>query len=161
MFYGQDAGNPNRGSPPPLVFLRGLGEHQFNEHPCVVSLMNYNLPDDVDYIKASVGGRLGADTDPFTMNNESKPTGHQSWSSKISRLWQADLEPGATPTAMDSGGGTMTIKGRRRGNQGVSRVPTKLEVSFNLLPIQTRDQVSNQYSMDKYGTGELLKRGFY
>jgi hypothetical protein len=55
----------------------------------------------------------------------------------------------------------MTIKGRRRGNQGVSRVPTKLEVSFNLLPIQTRDQVSNQYSMDKYGTGELLKRGFY
>jgi len=165
MFYGQDHGNPHRGSPPPLVFMRGLGEHQFNEHPCVVTLMNYNLPDDVDYIKASVGGSLGADTDPFRMNNETKPTGHQSWSSKISRLWQSGLEPGAAPNSVDDikigGGNTMSVRGRHRGDQGVSRVPTKLDISFNLLPIQTRDQVSNQYSMDKYGTGELLKRGFY
>jgi len=165
MFYGQDQGNPHRGSPPPLVFMRGLGEHQFNEHPCVVTLMNYNLPDDVDYIKASVGGSLGADTDPFRMNNETKPIGHQSWSPKISRLWQSGLEPGAEPNSVDDikigGGNTMSVRGRHRGDQGVSRVPTKLDISFNLLPIQTRDQVSNQYSMDKYGTGELLKRGFY
>jgi hypothetical protein len=49
MFYGQDA---ERGAPPPLVYLSGLGEYQFNEHPCVVSQFNYNLPSDADYIRA-------------------------------------------------------------------------------------------------------------
>ena len=42
MFYGGDA---ERGSPPPLVYLSGLGEYQFNEHPCLIQQFNYNLPD--------------------------------------------------------------------------------------------------------------------
>jgi hypothetical protein len=33
MFYGLD---PQRGAPPPLVFLQGLGQYQFNLHPCLV-----------------------------------------------------------------------------------------------------------------------------
>jgi hypothetical protein len=49
MFYGQD---PERGTPPPLVYLTGLGEFQFNEHPCVVQSFTYELPADVDYIRA-------------------------------------------------------------------------------------------------------------
>ena len=49
MFYGQDA---QRGSPPPLLYLTGLGEYQFNEQPCVVSEFNLNLPSDVNYIRA-------------------------------------------------------------------------------------------------------------
>ena len=49
MFYGQDA---ERGSPPPLLYLTGLGEYQFNESPCVISEFNYNLPSDVNYIRA-------------------------------------------------------------------------------------------------------------
>jgi len=40
MFYGNDA---QRGSPPPLVYLSGLGDYQFNNHPCVVSQFNYKL----------------------------------------------------------------------------------------------------------------------
>jgi hypothetical protein len=47
MFYGQDA---ERGAPPPLTYLSGLGEYQFNEHPCVITQFNYTLPGDVDYI---------------------------------------------------------------------------------------------------------------
>jgi hypothetical protein len=50
MFYGSS--DPNRGSPPPLVFLTGLGSYQFAQHPCVVSSFTYNLPDGVDYIRA-------------------------------------------------------------------------------------------------------------
>ena len=50
MFYGQDPAH--RGSPPPLVYLTGLGEYQFKEHSCVVSQFNYTLPADVDYIRA-------------------------------------------------------------------------------------------------------------
>jgi hypothetical protein len=48
MFYGQDA---QRGSPPPLVYLSGLGNYQFNNHPCVIKTFQYSLPNDVDYIR--------------------------------------------------------------------------------------------------------------
>jgi hypothetical protein len=56
MFYGQDA---ERGAPPPLTYLSGLGEYQFNEHPCLVSQFNYNLPAEVDYIRANSALNVG------------------------------------------------------------------------------------------------------
>ena len=42
MFYG--AKDKLRGAPPPLTYLSGLGQYQFNQHPCVVSQFNYSLP---------------------------------------------------------------------------------------------------------------------
>jgi hypothetical protein len=51
MFYGQDA---ERGAPPPLVYLSGLGDYQFNEHSCVISQFNFNLPPDVEDRKSVV-----------------------------------------------------------------------------------------------------------
>jgi hypothetical protein len=56
MFYGQDA---ERGSPPPLVYLTGLGQYQFSEHACLVTNFTYNLPADVDYIRANTSADLG------------------------------------------------------------------------------------------------------
>jgi hypothetical protein len=56
MFYGQDA---QRGSPPPLVYLTGLGEYQFNEHPLVISSFDYSLPSDIDYIRAGSPNNVG------------------------------------------------------------------------------------------------------
>ena len=49
MFYGEK--DSFRGAPPPLVYLFGLGQYQFNAHPCVIRSFNYSLPDDVDYIR--------------------------------------------------------------------------------------------------------------
>lgn len=46
-FYGASS---NKGSPPPMVFLYGFGEMQFNKHPALLSLFNYSSPSDVDYI---------------------------------------------------------------------------------------------------------------
>jgi hypothetical protein len=62
MFYGQDA---QRGSPPPLVFLSGLGDYQFNNHPCLVQSFNYNLPADVDYISSGSPNNLGLNLQPL------------------------------------------------------------------------------------------------
>lgn len=39
MFYGKDQ---QRGTPPPLVYLSGYGEYQFNDHACVIS--NFQCP---------------------------------------------------------------------------------------------------------------------
>ena len=62
MFYGQDA---QRGSPPPLVFLSGLGDYQFNNHACLVSQFNYTLPPDVDYISSGSPNNLGLNLQPL------------------------------------------------------------------------------------------------
>ena len=167
MFYGQDNGNPHRGSPPPLVFLRGLGEYQFNEHPGLISLFNYNLPNDVDYIRA---GNVGFDEDGLNKDfqkTSNTGAGHTSWSSKITRLITSGLDKGAEPTA-PNGNNTNTNSASEPAynspivnSNGATYVPTSIDLSFNILPVQTRDQVSNQYSMREYGNGNLLRKGFY
>ena len=89
MFYGQDA---KRGSPPPLVFLSGLGDYQFNNHPCLVQQFNYTLPPDVDYISSGSPNNLGLNLQPLqnlysTTLNAVAPT--------VTRLANAFLPPGA------------------------------------------------------------------
>ena len=89
MFYGQDA---QRGSPPPLVFLSGLGDYQFNNHPCLVQQFNYTLPPEVDYISSGAPNILGLNLQPLqnlysTTLNAISPT--------ATRLAAAFLPPGA------------------------------------------------------------------
>jgi hypothetical protein len=93
MFYGQDA---QRGAPPPLTYLTGLGEFQFNEHPCVVSQFNYTLPADVDYIRAGSPNQLG--TNQISQRDrQTVSTG--SLFGGLNRLAAALLTKGAIPNA--------------------------------------------------------------
>ena len=146
MFYGQD---PLRGTPPPLVYLRGLGEFQYNLHPCVVAQFNYNLPSDVDYIRArsknTVPGNLLQ-----RRQRESVPT--NIFSSVFARLSAAGLRKGAqsAPPPVPS-----------LGTADSTYVPTKLDMSIILKPIQSREQVSRQFSLEQYANGDLLKGGFW
>jgi hypothetical protein len=146
MFYGQDA---NRGQPPPLVFLQGLGEFQFNLHPCVIRSFNYNLPGDIDYIRARVANVDG--TNLLSRRDRASTPSGTSWLSNI-RLGAAGLNlggltpPPAPPTL---------------GTTSPTYVPTKLDATITLLPIQTRNQVSKQFSLKQYANGDLLKGGFW
>lgn len=155
MFYGQD---DDRGSPPPLVFLSGLGEFQFNEHPCVISQFNYNLPPDVDYIRArgrqstSAGITQGGNGLMFRRTQTGSPTSSYSLSNIWSRLTGANLPKGAVnyPPAPPN-----------LGLNSPTYVPTKMSISLTLLPMPTRSQVSQQFSLDRYANGNLLKGGFW
>jgi hypothetical protein len=146
MFYGQDA---QRGTPPPLVYLRGLGEFQYNLHPCVVSQFNYNLPNDVDYIRArskntAIGSLLQR------RQRSSVPT--NIFSSVLQRLSAAGLSKGAQPAPPPV---------PSLGITDASYVPTKLDMQIILKPIQSREQVSRQFSLRQYANGDLLKGGFW
>ena len=70
MFYGQDQ-NPRNGTPPPLVYLNGLGTFQFDNHPLAVTNFTYSLPNEVDYIRAgSTTNEPGSSTaNQTTVNN--------------------------------------------------------------------------------------------
>jgi len=145
MFYGQDA---NRGMPPPIVFLTGLGEYQFNNHPCAITMVNENLPNDVDYIPCGK---------PSGIVPTTPPTGAPSTSTarKAGAGLAADGMPLPTGQDVNASNNTDTTYSK------ATYVPTKIDVSFTMIPIQTRDQVSKEFSLADYASGKLLKKGFW
>jgi hypothetical protein len=146
MFYGQDK---NRGMPPPVVFLTGLGEYQFNNHPCAITSMHYNLPNDVDYIPCG------------------KPAGVAPLTEKIGK----QDTPTARTAGIDAGkGGKPKVQGKLNSaqEQGIpdpytkaTYVPTKIDINFTMIPINTRDQVSSEFSLEEYANGSLLTKGLW
>ena len=146
MFYGQDA---QRGAPPPLVYLNGLGDFQFNEHPCVISQFNYNLPADVDYIRAQSGGANG--TNLQTQRQRQTIAGNP-LSYALQRLATVGLSKGAIDNRLAQ---------NTLGLDNPTYVPTKMEISLTLFPMQSREQVSKQFSVKNFANGNLLKGGFW
>jgi hypothetical protein len=149
MFYGQDA---QAGSPPPLVFLSGLGDFQFNQHPCVVSQFNYSLPADVNYIRAQNVPNNG--TNQLAARNRQTTLGNPV-SNAIQRL--ASLGQGIRPGALTA---PFAPQGSLAANNP-TYVPTKMDINITLLPIQSRQQVSQQFSLAGFANGNLLKGGFW
>jgi hypothetical protein len=150
MFYGQDA---QRGAPPPLCYLSGFGDYQFSEHPVVISQFNYNLPADVNYIRAQTATDVGTNLQPTTRNRQSIAGNPLSYA--LQRL--QTLGQGINKGALDSpfapsgslGVGTPTY------------VPTKMDITLTLLPMQSRQQASKQFSLKGFANGNLLKGGFW
>jgi len=152
MFYGQDA---ERGAPPPLVYLIGLGEYQFNNQPCVVSSFNYSLPNDVDYIRTKPNN-YNINLGPRQTKTDNGPFGQIS--SIINRLKNAALPRGALPGVPDQSLVTAQSVTNIDNN---TYVPTRMEISLTLHPIQTRSQQSQQFSVKQFANGNLLKGGFW
>ena len=157
MFYGQDA---QRGSPPPLLYLSGLGEYQFNESPCAITEFNYNLPNDVNYIRARSRHINRNDQLQFQKPLASSTTNGNF--SALNRLKTAvtnalngntePLQAGAQPFKPTPG---------NLGSKGATYVPTKMSMTINLLPIISRQAVSQQFSLKEYANGNLIKKGMW
>jgi hypothetical protein len=152
MFYGQDA---KRGAPPPLVYLSGLGDYQFNNHPAVVTSFDYSLPADVDYIRANQPNNFGTDLLNRRTSYAAPPS--NPLSAIANRLAKAFLSPGAEPQVPD----LQPITNSVTNTATATYVPTKIEISLTLMPMQTRDQVSKQFSLAKFANGNLLSGGFW
>jgi hypothetical protein len=148
MFYGQDA---ERGSPPPLTYLSGFGDYQFNEHPCLISQFNYSLPADVNYIRAQ-SVLTGADTNLLNARSRQTSLGNP-LSYALQRLSTIGMSKGGLDAPFAPGGSL--------GAGNPTYVPTKIEISLTLLPTQSRSQVSKQFSVKSFANGNLLKGGFW
>jgi hypothetical protein len=146
MFYGQDA---QRGAPPPLVYLSGLGDYQFAEHPCVISQFNYNLPSDVDYIRAQSGSSNGTN---LQVQRDRQTIAGNPLSYALQRLATVGLTKGALDNRLVS---------NTLGLDNPTYVPTKMDIQLTLFPIQSREQVSKQFSLKNFANGNLLKGGFW
>jgi len=140
MFYGKDQ-IPKPGTPPPLCYLHGLGNFQFDNHPLVISSFNYSLPNDVDYIRASSPTLSpGLDSTAYNPKGQNQSTG----AVRRGVLNQGATESPATFVAPAT-------------NTKPTYVPTKMSISITAFPIVTRNNISNTFSLKKYATGELLQ----
>jgi hypothetical protein len=135
MFYGQDQ-DPKPGTPPPLVFLFGMGGFQFEGHPLAITSFSYSLPNDVDYIPTTNSSEAGEETDTYN-------TGASS-----SRLPPGVQSGGTRPSA------NFTTEGS---TETVTYVPTKIQLSISCIPIVSRNSISNRFSFKEYATGRLLQ----
>lgn len=150
MFYGQDA---QRGAPPPMVYLTGLGEYQFAAHPCVVNSFQYSLPNDVDYIRAGSTNING--TNLITRRaRQDLPT--NPITGAIKRLENLFSSQGINKGAITSPQAPPTL-----GKNSPTYVPTKIDCTISLLPMQTRAQVSQVFSLKSFANGDLIKGGFW
>lgn len=155
MFYGQDQ---QAGTPPPLVFLSGLGQFQFNKHPCVISNFNYSLPNDVDYIRADGFNNYGINLEN-RRTLSSGPSLGGALGFLANKLGANGLFPGGLVQIPTQGAVVSSITNTTNTNS--TYVPTKMEISVQLLPIQSRAQQSQQFSVKAFANGNLLKGGFW
>lgn len=141
MFYGQDQ-FPKPGTPPPLCFLIGLGEFQFNDHPLAITSFNYSLPSDVDYIRAgTVSGLAGVNQRPSI-----RPVNTYD----VSQVRLQGIKKGGQP--LDAEFGSLTPY-----NVNVTYVPTKMQIQIGAIPIMSRNDISNNFSLNDYASGKLLR----
>jgi hypothetical protein len=150
MFYGQDS---QRGAPPPLVFLTGYGEYQFNQHPCVVSSFTYSMPDGVDYIRARSVNINGAS---LLSRRDRQTTPTDPISGAIQRIANLFSSQGISPGAIVNRPAPATL-----GQNNPTYVPTSVDLSLRLFPMQSRSQVSQQFSLKGFANGDLIKGGFW
>jgi hypothetical protein len=142
MFYGQDE-NPRNGTPPPLCYLTGLGAFQFDNHPLAITGFTYTLPIDVDYIRAGIPSMEPG------VNKESLTPKQNAGSVSGDRLFNSGIYQG--------GGSAPPKFNINYSSKTPTYVPTKIALSITAIPIVTRNDISNRFSVKDYATGELLR----
>jgi len=158
MFYGQDA---NNGAPPPVLFLSGFGEFQFNNHPLVLENFTYNLPNKVDYIRARSSNDVNLNLLQRQNRGGSAYNGLSGVLTRLNTLVEVTqrvlkIKPGANPNIIPTVQNTFEL-----GGNNPTYVPTEMEISITLIPIQSREQVSKQFSLTKFAQGNLQRGGFW
>jgi hypothetical protein len=147
MFYG--ATDPMRGAPPPVCFLSGLGQYQFNYHPVLVSNFSYSLPNDVDYIRAGSVSNNGTNLTDRRDRGIAAPT---TTTAVLGRLLGIKAPLGGMTKPPPPS--TLQIN-------SPTYVPTKMDISLTLLPVQSRSDISKVFNLQQYANGDQLKGGFW
>lgn len=153
MFYGQDV-YPIRGTPPPLCYMFGMGGYQFAAHPLAINSFNYTLPNDVDYIATTAPEPPAAPEAPIDPEIEAAVAAVDAASLAEFMGPEAYARLG---TEIAPGGIVPPAKFNTRPRDITTWVPTKIQLSIGCVPIMSRNQVSNYFSLEDYASGYLIK----
>jgi len=120
--------------------------------PCVISSFNYNLPADVDYIRARAPNQDGTNL-LKRRDRQSLPT--NAFDAALQRL------KNARPNGLPKGAQIDKPPPPSLGLGSPTYVPTRMEITIVLHPVQTRKQVSQQFSVKEFAPGRLQSKGFW
>jgi hypothetical protein len=148
MFYGNDQ-NPKNGTPPPLCYLHGLGQFQFNNHPLVINTFNYTLPNDVDYVRCDSEKFITrSNGNSIEQRYPPSPNGIKRYENEMAE--QARNAPvGGEPSKPDFKNVNYNVQ--------PTYVPSKMSIQIQAHPIISRDSISNKFSVKDYATGDLYR----
>jgi hypothetical protein len=127
MFYGLSG--DYQGSPPPIVYLDGYGQHYLPHVPCVVTSFSHTMPSDVDYLEVNT---------PQSISLSKTTTSDARYFYQVPGLNNAGSEII-----------TQTV------NTAFNRVPTSSTFSITLQPIISRTQAIN-FDYKAFARGELI-----
>ena len=139
-----------------MCFLTGLGDYQFNRHPVLVTQFSYNLPADVDYIRAGSSNNLQLNQNQ--LRNKQVETTNNSLRS-IQRLIGAASGFNGKPLPVAATATVPTFNGPN--TQNPTYVPTKMDIVITLLPVASRQQVSQVFNLQEFANGNQLRGGFW
>lgn len=151
MFYGQDV-YPIRGTPPPLCYMFGLGGYQFAAHPLAITSFNYTLPNDVDYIK-TVSSDKQFEFQSTDIFNEALASVDE----QLNNIEFESPEFARLGTQITKGGLPPPPRFNSVPSDITTWVPTKIQITIGCIPIMSRNQTANYFSLEDYASGRLIK----
>lgn len=146
MFYGMS--QTYQGSPPPIVYLNGYGQHYLPNIPCVVTNFSHTMPQDVDYIEVMT---------PFSTSTTT--TSSSSITPGINGVPGININ-GTGKNATNAQGGindqnnTITTTTQTT-NTAFNRVPTASTFQITVQPIYSRKQAID-FDYSKFAAGQLI-----
>jgi hypothetical protein len=132
MFYG--ATGEYQGSPPPIVYLNGYGQHYLPNVPCVVTNFSHTMPQDVDYLEVRTPQSTTTKTTSTTLTGAF-----------------------GSITLPQVSGANMTDKSisTQTTNTAFNRVPTISTFNLTLQPVISRSQAID-FDYKEFGRGGLI-----
>jgi hypothetical protein len=121
--------------------LSGFGAYTFDAHPLVVTNFTYATPTEVDYIRA------GSQTNQPGVNVSQQNNIVNNFVPSVLRTAINGLQPKVPNFSTQNS----LI------NSDATYVPTKLQLQITCIPIVTRNDISNKFSLKEYATGALLR----
>lgn len=132
MFYGQSG--DYQGSPPPIVYLDGYGQHYLPHVPCVITSFSHTMPNDVDYLEVNT---------PQSVTTAPPQ----------SRTTTGSLGTITLPSVRGTNAGSEIIT--QTINTAFNRVPTASTFNLTLQPIMSRTQAIN-FDYQQFARGGLI-----
>ena len=132
MFYG--ASGEYQGSPPPIVYLDGYGQHYLPHVPCVITSFSHTMPGDVDYLEIKT---------PQSVTEKKTST-------TLTGAYGSITLPQVRGVNMtDQSITTQTV------NSAYNRVPTMSTFSLTLQPVISRSQAID-FDYKEFARGGLI-----
>lgn len=140
--------DPDRGQPPRILRLFAYGQQMFNDVPVVISKFSMTFPEDIDYVQgefSSDGNFKGVST-----RNDRLPSN----------------EVGRDPRTQGAGNGQSTAEFANNDPRRIDResytlyLPVMFTVNIGLLVQQNLSKTVNEFNLNDFASGELIRKGY-